>query len=197
VSSRLPGRQASIVTVVPSGLVTSTRCRSAKRLPRGRPRSPLPGQTPLVAAESACARRTRPGPVPRRRCTDGNRERSTGRWSRPAGTDEATYPVISGVARLGPRSAAQARRGAGHRSIRGQSTCQAPRTIRPARRLPDPTDAHATRLRLTSRGTRHARVMPQRLSAILDAYFSTRPPEEAANSAVSFRRFVRADPFHP
>jgi len=64
-------------------------------------------------------------------------------------------------------------------------------------RLPDPTDAHATRLRLTSRGTRHARVMPQRLSAILDAYFSTRPPEEAANSAVSFRRFVRADPFHP
>lgn len=128
----------------------------------------------------------------------GTRARIYGELTRdldPA-IDEATYPVISGLARLGPRSAAQL---AVELDLDRSVVSRHASRLEQAGllgRLPDPTDSRATRLELTSRGTRHVKVMRQRLSAILDAYLDTWPPEEAAGFAASFRRFVQDGPFH-
>ncbi len=90
--------------------------------------------------------------------------------------DEATYPVISGLARLGPRSAAHLAAELGiDRSVVSRHASRLEQSGL-LQRLPDPSDGRATRLKFTSRGTRHVKVMRQRLSAILDAYLATWSP---------------------
>jgi hypothetical protein len=98
-------------------------------------------------------------------------------WDLDPAIDEATYPVVSGLARLGPRSAAQLAVELGiDRSV---------------------VSRHATRLELTARGAGFVEVMRKRLSDILDAYLATWPPEKAAEFTAGFRRFVTDGPFHP
>jgi DNA-binding MarR family transcriptional regulator len=104
--------------------------------------------------------------------------------------DEATYPVISGLDRYGPRSAAQLAQDIGlDRSVvsRHASRLTAAGLIE---RLPDATDRRAVLLALTGSGRRAVQQMRQRLAGALDDYLATWPPGEAKRFAASLRRFA-------
>lgn len=109
--------------------------------------------------------------------------------------DEATYPVISGLDRFGPRSAAQLAADIGlDRSVvsRHASRLAAAGLIE---RLPDPSDRRATLLALTGSGRRAVEQMRQRLAGALDEYLAGWPPGEAGRFAASLRRFIDESPF--
>jgi DNA-binding MarR family transcriptional regulator len=107
----------------------------------------------------------------------------------------ATYPVISGLARLGPCSAAQLAAVVGiDRTVvsRHASRLQEAGLLR---RVPDPGDGRATLLVLTDAGIGHVAVMRRRLSDALDAYLATWPGGQAEAFAVSLLRFAAEGPF--
>jgi DNA-binding MarR family transcriptional regulator len=109
--------------------------------------------------------------------------------------DEATYPVISGLARTGPVSAAQLAADIGiDRSVVSRHATRLAQAGLIERR-PDPSDQRATLLSLTSRGLEAVRQMRQRLAAIFDDYLATWPPGEAAQFAASLRRITHEGPF--
>src|ERR1700761_8777266 len=87
--------------------------------------------------------------------------------------DEATYPVISGLDRYGPRSAAQLAEDIGL----------------------DRSDRRAVLLALTGSGRRAVEQMRRRLAATLDEYLARWPPGEAERFAASLRRFIDESPF--
>ncbi|WP_167476571.1 MarR family winged helix-turn-helix transcriptional regulator [Nocardia arthritidis] len=109
--------------------------------------------------------------------------------------DTATYPVLSGLARWGPRSAAALAAEIGlDRSV----------TSRHATRLkraglvwgaPDPGDARATLLGLTDRGEQVVEVMRGRLAGRLDRHLAAWPDDQARAFAAALTRFVREEPF--
>jgi DNA-binding MarR family transcriptional regulator len=104
--------------------------------------------------------------------------------------DEATYPVISGLARSGPRSAAQLAEDIGiDRSVVSR---HATRLVQAGliERLPDPADRRATLLSLTGPGSRAVQQMRGRLAGAFDEYLAAWPPDEAARFAASLRRFT-------
>jgi DNA-binding MarR family transcriptional regulator len=109
--------------------------------------------------------------------------------------DEATYPVLSALARFGPRSAAQLAEDAGlDRSVVSRHAARLTRAALITRR-PDPSDRRAVLLALTPAGHQAIRDMRRRLAGAFDDYLATWPPGEARQLAASLRRFVEQGPF--
>ena len=103
--------------------------------------------------------------------------------------DPVTYPVLSGLARTGPRSAAGLADEIG--LDRSGVTRRASRLEEAGllRREEDPRDQRATLLVLTEAGESTVETMRRRLAAHLQARFDQWPPGQAAAFAESLRRF--------
>ncbi|MFF4104127.1 MarR family winged helix-turn-helix transcriptional regulator [Streptomyces sp. NPDC001903] len=111
------------------------------------------------------------------------------------GVDELTYPVLSTLARTGPRSAADLAPDVGvDRSgvTRRASRLEAAGLIR---REPDPTDGRAHLLVLTERGRAAVEELRSRLASHITASLSSWPPGEAERFAHDLRRFMTEGPF--
>ncbi|MFJ1709344.1 MarR family winged helix-turn-helix transcriptional regulator [Kitasatospora sp. NPDC088346] len=109
--------------------------------------------------------------------------------------DELTYPVLSGLARTGPCSAADL-----GREIdldRTTVTRRADRLERAGllRRAPDPADRRATLLTLTADGHAAVTATRRRLATAIDDALTTWPPAEARTFARLLRRFTDRGPF--
>ncbi|MDH6114768.1 DNA-binding MarR family transcriptional regulator [Kitasatospora sp. MAP12-15] len=109
--------------------------------------------------------------------------------------DEVSYPVLSGLARTGPRSAAELaaevgldRSGVSRRASRLEAAGL-------VRREPDPDDGRSVLLTLTERGEQTVEVMRERLAARISASLSSWPPDEARAFARALRRFTEDGPF--
>ncbi|MFH8789233.1 MarR family winged helix-turn-helix transcriptional regulator [Streptomyces roseoverticillatus] len=111
--------------------------------------------------------------------------------------DDLTYPVLSGLARTGPSSAADLGREIG--LDRTTVTRRADRLERAGllQRQPDSTDGRATLLALTDDGHRIVVTTRQRLAAAIDSALATWPPADAQAFARLLRRFVDDGPFTP
>ncbi|WP_371502471.1 MarR family transcriptional regulator [Kitasatospora sp. NBC_00374] len=109
--------------------------------------------------------------------------------------DELTYPVLSGLARTGPCSAADLGREVA--LDRTTVTRRADRLEHAAllRREPDPADRRATLLALTDEGHRVVAATRQRLAASIEAALADWPAADAATFARHLRRFVDEGPF--
>ncbi|KJK56870.1 MarR family winged helix-turn-helix transcriptional regulator [Saccharothrix sp. ST-888] len=111
--------------------------------------------------------------------------------------DDLTYPVLSGLARTGPCSAAELAPEVGlDRSgvTRRASRLEAAGLVR---REPDPADRRAALLILTADGERVVEASRRRLAAHIEASLSSWPPAEARAFADQLRRFVTDGPFTP
>lgn len=109
--------------------------------------------------------------------------------------DELTYPVLSALARTGPRSAADLAPDVGvDRSgvTRRASRLEAAGLIRRER---DPTDRRAHLLVLTEQGELAVAELRTRLAAHIVASLSSWPPGEAETFAHHLRRFTSDGPF--
>lgn len=109
--------------------------------------------------------------------------------------DELTYPVLSALARTGPRSAADLAPDAGvDRSgvTRRASRLEAAGLVR---READPADRRAQLLVLTEQGRRAVAELRERLAAHIMASLSSWPPGEAEAFARQLRRFTVDGPF--
>ncbi|MFI1166957.1 MarR family winged helix-turn-helix transcriptional regulator [Streptomyces sp. NPDC020801] len=109
--------------------------------------------------------------------------------------DELTYPVLSALARTGPRSAADLAPDVGlDRSgvTRRASRLEAAGLVR---READPTDRRAHLLVLTEQGRLTVAELRARLAAHITASLSTWPPGEAETFAHHLRRFTTEGPF--
>ncbi len=127
----------------------------------------------------------------------GTRARLYGRLTAglDAALDEATYPVISGLARFGPCSAARLAEEIGlDRSVVSRHAARLTRAGL-LERGDDPADRRAALLVLTASGQEAVLLMRQRLAGAFDEYFATWPGEEARHFAASFRRFAEHGPF--
>ncbi|MGW5446020.1 MarR family winged helix-turn-helix transcriptional regulator [Streptomyces asiaticus] len=109
--------------------------------------------------------------------------------------DEVTYPVLSGLARTGPRSAAGLadeigldRSGVTRRATRLEEAGL-------LRREPDPADRRATLLTLTEAGRAALETTRQRLAAHIEESLASWPPGEARTFARQLHRFVDHGPF--
>ena len=104
--------------------------------------------------------------------------------------DPVTYPVLSGLARTGPRSAAGLADEIG--LDRSGVTRRASRLEEAGllRREEDPRDQRATLLVLTEAGESTVETMRRRLAAHLQTRFDQWPAGQAAAFAESLRRFV-------
>ena len=108
--------------------------------------------------------------------------------------DEATYPVISGLARSGAASAARLATDIGlDRSVVSR---HAGRLVQAGllERRPDPADRRAALLVLTPAGEQAVAEMRRRLAEALDEYLASWPPAQAREFAASLRRFVSQFP---
>ncbi|MFK8907888.1 MarR family winged helix-turn-helix transcriptional regulator [Streptomyces sp. YS-3] len=111
------------------------------------------------------------------------------------GLDEVTYPVLSALARTGPRSAADLAPEVGiDRSgvTRRASRLEAAGLVR---REPDPDDGRAQLLVLTARGRDAVTELRGRLAAHIARSLSSWPPGEAEAFARQLRRFTTDGPF--
>ncbi|WP_329142148.1 MarR family transcriptional regulator [Streptomyces sp. NBC_01456] len=111
------------------------------------------------------------------------------------GVDEVTYPVLSGLARTGPCSAADLATAVGlDRSgvSRRASRLEAAGLVR---RAPDPADRRAVLLTLTDQGTETVALMRTRLAARIEESLSSWPEGEARSFARNLRKFLDEGPF--
>ncbi|MER5637398.1 MarR family transcriptional regulator [Kitasatospora sp. NPDC002227] len=109
--------------------------------------------------------------------------------------DELTYPVLSALARTGPRSAADLAADVGlDRSgvTRRASRLEAAGLVR---REPDPADRRAALLVLTPAGERTVTELRERLAARIAGSLDGWAPGEAEAFAGQLRRFVTDGPF--
>ncbi|WP_033823124.1 MarR family winged helix-turn-helix transcriptional regulator [Kitasatospora sp. MBT63] len=111
------------------------------------------------------------------------------------GVDELTYPLLSGLARTGPCSAADL-----GREIdldRTTVTRRADRLERAGllRREPDPADGRATLLALTGDGHDTVAVTRQRLAVAIETSLAAWPQADARTFARLLRRFADEGPF--
>jgi DNA-binding MarR family transcriptional regulator len=111
------------------------------------------------------------------------------------GVDDLTYPVLSGLARVGARSAADLagvigldRSGVSRRASRLERAGL-------VARVADPADSRAVLLNLTETGEIAIATMRERLVLLIDTSFGSWTAKEAATFAESFRRFVESGPF--
>nr|WP_095871252.1 MarR family transcriptional regulator [Streptomyces sp. TLI_235] len=109
--------------------------------------------------------------------------------------DELTYPVLSVLARTGPRSAADLapevgldRSGVTRRATRLEDAGL-------VRREPDPHDRRAQLLVLTDQGQQAVTELRERLAARITASLSDWPPGEAEAFARNLHRFTTEGPF--
>ncbi len=111
--------------------------------------------------------------------------------------DDLTYPVLSGLARTGPLSAADLGREIG--LDRTTVTRRADRLERTGllERRPDPADGRATLLALTDDGHATVAVTRRRLAADIETALAGWPPEDARTFARLLRRFLDEGPFAP
>ncbi|NGO72095.1 MarR family winged helix-turn-helix transcriptional regulator [Streptomyces boncukensis] len=109
--------------------------------------------------------------------------------------DELTYPVLSGLERTGPCSAADLAPEVG--LDRSGVTRRASRLEEAGlvRREADPSDRRATLLALTDAGQCTVQMLRERLSARITASLASWPADEAEAFANSLRRFVTDGPF--
>ncbi|MFG2829015.1 MarR family winged helix-turn-helix transcriptional regulator [Streptomyces sp. NPDC048434] len=109
--------------------------------------------------------------------------------------DELTYPVLSALARTGPRSAADLAPDVG--LDRSGVTRRASRLEDAGliRREADPTDRRAHLLVLTEQGQSAVEELRARLAAHIMASMSSWPPGEAERFAHHLRRFIVEGPF--
>ncbi|WP_189133199.1 MarR family winged helix-turn-helix transcriptional regulator [Wenjunlia tyrosinilytica] len=109
--------------------------------------------------------------------------------------DELTYPLLSALARTGPRSAAELARDVG--LDRSGVTRRASRLEDAGlvRREPDPSDRRAALLVLTDHGRRTVEALRRRLADRIAASLSSWPPGEAETFARHLRRFIADGPF--
>ncbi|MGF1432214.1 MarR family winged helix-turn-helix transcriptional regulator [Kitasatospora sp. LaBMicrA B282] len=109
--------------------------------------------------------------------------------------DELTYPVLSGLARTGPRSAAELAQEVG--LDRSNVTRRASRLEQAGllSREPDPADRRATLLVLTPLGEETIRLTRDRLAERITAALADWPPGEARTFAHQLHRFVTEGPF--
>ena len=108
-----------------------------------------------------------------------------------AEVDEATYPVLSGLGRFGPLSAAALGAELGlDRSVvsRHATRLEAGGLLG---REPDPHDARASLLVLTDRGEQIVTELRRRLASHLDHYLAGWPADQAAAFARALERFAR------
>ncbi|WP_344071787.1 MarR family winged helix-turn-helix transcriptional regulator [Streptomyces crystallinus] len=111
------------------------------------------------------------------------------------GVDEVTYPVLSALARTGPRSAAELAPDVGiDRSgvTRRASRLEAAGLVR---READPEDRRAQLLVLTEQGRHTVAELRGRLAAHITASLADWPPGEAEAFARRLRRFTAEGPF--
>jgi DNA-binding MarR family transcriptional regulator len=109
--------------------------------------------------------------------------------------DDLTYPVLSGLARTGPCSAADLGREVG--LDRTTVTRRADRLERSGllERHPDPDDSRATLLTLTDNGHAVVAVTRQRLADAIEDSLASWPQADARTFARLLRRFVEQGPF--
>ncbi len=109
--------------------------------------------------------------------------------------DELTYPVLSGLARTGPLSAADLGREVG--LDRTTVTRRADRlaTAGLVQRQPDPTDGRATLLTLTRQGHDTIATTRQRLATAIEDSLAAWPEADAQTFARWLRRFADEGPF--
>ncbi|MFI1913243.1 MarR family winged helix-turn-helix transcriptional regulator [Nocardia sp. NPDC020380] len=109
--------------------------------------------------------------------------------------DELTYPILSALARIGPRSAADLAAEVG--LDRSGVTRRATRLEEAGliRRDPDPTDRRASLLVLTDEGNRTVAELRRRLAARITDSLDAWPAGEAAAFARSLQRFMAEGPF--
>ncbi|WP_438295968.1 MarR family winged helix-turn-helix transcriptional regulator [Streptomyces sp. HUAS TT7] len=109
--------------------------------------------------------------------------------------DDLTYPVLSGLARTGPCSAADLGREIG--LDRTTVTRRADRLERAGllQRQPDPADGRATLLALTDDGHVAISATRQQLAAAIEDSLDTWPRADAQAFARLLRRFVDEGPF--
>ncbi|MFI6170723.1 MarR family winged helix-turn-helix transcriptional regulator [Nocardia sp. NPDC051052] len=109
--------------------------------------------------------------------------------------DTATYPVLSALARWGPRSAAALAAEIGlDRSVTSRHATRLEQAGL-LRRTPDPDDARATLLSLTGDGEQAVEAMRERLAGRLDRHLAAWPEHEARAFATALTRFVHEQPF--
>jgi DNA-binding MarR family transcriptional regulator len=108
-----------------------------------------------------------------------------------AGTvDEATYPVLSGLGRVGPTTSARLGAEIGlDRSVVSRHSDRL-EALGLLRRSPDPDDARATLLTLTEAGEVVVARLRERLGAIFQHRLDRWPPEQAAAFVAGLERFV-------
>ena len=111
------------------------------------------------------------------------------------GLDETTYPVLSGIDRAGPCSAADLalavgldRSGVSRRATRLEQAGL-------LSRQPDPRDARVVLLILTAAGEQALAVMRARLADAISDSFSSWPAGQAEAFASALSRFVSDGPF--
>ncbi|WP_326847565.1 MarR family winged helix-turn-helix transcriptional regulator [Streptomyces kaniharaensis] len=157
-------------------------------------REPAPGPTPeavtglgeTVADALATLLRRPARAALHRRLTEGMGE----------AVDEATYPVLSALARTGARSAADLaaeigldRSGVSRRATRLENAGL-------LRRESDPTDQRATLLTLSEDGEQAVAVMRRRLSDSIEQTLAGWPAEQARIFAHGLTRFIEQGPFN-
>ncbi|MFJ4650439.1 MarR family winged helix-turn-helix transcriptional regulator [Nocardia sp. NPDC088792] len=110
--------------------------------------------------------------------------------------DELTYPILSALARIGARSAADLAAEVG--LDRSGVTRRATRLEEAGliRRDPDPTDRRASLLVLTDEGNRTVAELRRRLAARITDSLGAWPAGEAAAFARYLQRFMAEGPFN-
>jgi DNA-binding MarR family transcriptional regulator len=111
------------------------------------------------------------------------------------GVNESTYPVLSGLARTGPRSAAALASEIGiDRSVTSRHATRL-ENAGLLERQPDPDDGRATLLVLTSAGQRAVATMRERLATAIGDYLGTWDQADAATFVKLLDRFVEDGPW--
>lgn len=111
--------------------------------------------------------------------------------------DELTYPVLSGLARTGPLSAADLGREVGLDRTTVTRRADRLETAGLVERQPDPADGRATLLTLTGRGHGTVAATRQRLAGAIEDSLASWPEADARTFARWLRRFADEGPFAP
>ncbi|MFD7339164.1 MarR family winged helix-turn-helix transcriptional regulator [Streptomyces violascens] len=108
------------------------------------------------------------------------------------GVDATTYPVLSGLARVGPATATKLAEAIGmDRTVTTRYATRLQEAGLIARR-PDPTDARATRLALTVEGERAVRALRGAMESFVAEEMATWPPNEAAAFAMRLEHLTQS-----
>lgn len=108
------------------------------------------------------------------------------------GVDATTYPVLSGLARVGPVTATKLAEAIGmDRTVTTRYATRLQEAGLIARR-PDPADARATRLALTDEGERAVTALRGAMESFVAEEMATWPPDEAAAFAMRLERLTHS-----